>query len=107
MTSVPVVIGGIIMLSVGTWLMRFAGARLGNRLPLTERHKMLLNDAATTLLFSAALAATFYEDTHFSGVARVAGVLVGIVLAWRKAPLMVVLVCAALVTAGLRFAGVT
>lgn len=34
----------------------------------------LLSDAATVLLFSVALATTFYEGEHFAGMARVLGV---------------------------------
>jgi hypothetical protein len=53
--------------------MRFGGAKLGNKLALSERSQALLSDAATTLLFSVALAATLYEGEHFAGMARVLG----------------------------------
>jgi hypothetical protein len=43
--------------------MRLGGAKLGNRLALSERSQALLSDAATVLLFSVALATTFYEET--------------------------------------------
>jgi hypothetical protein len=58
----------------GTYLMRLGGAKLGNRLALSERSQALLSDAATVLLFSVALATTFYEGEHFAGMARVFGV---------------------------------
>ncbi|MDG6692573.1 hypothetical protein QCE80_13755, partial [Staphylococcus aureus] len=60
---------------------------------------------ATTLLFAVALAATFYEGESFAGMARVLGVAFALFLAWRKAPLIVVIVAAAVVTALLRLAG--
>jgi hypothetical protein len=41
--------------------MRLGGAKLGSRLALSERSQALLSDAATVLLFSVALATTFYE----------------------------------------------
>jgi hypothetical protein len=47
--------------------MRLGGAKLGNRLALSERSQALLSDAATVLLFSVALATTFYEGEHFAG----------------------------------------
>jgi uncharacterized integral membrane protein len=53
-----------------------------------------------------ALAATLYEGEHFAGMARVLGVMFALFLAWRKMPLIVVILSAAVVTALLRLAGV-
>lgn len=106
MPSTTLLIAGIAILSVGTYLMRFAGVKLGNRLALSDRSRALLSDAATTLLFAVALGNTFFENAHFAGTARVFGVAVAVVLAWRKMPLIVVIVAAALVTALLRYAGI-
>jgi hypothetical protein len=86
--------------------MRLGGAKLGSRLALSERSQALLSDAATVLLFSVALATTFYEGEHFAGMARVLGVAFAVFLAWRKMPLIVVIVAAAVVTALLRVAGI-
>jgi len=99
------VIAGIAVLSIGTYLMRFGGTKLGNKLALSERSQAILNDAATTLLFAVALAATFFEGSHFAGSARVLGVAVAVFLAWRKVPLIFVILSAAAVTALLRLAG--
>ncbi len=82
MPAHSLIISGIAILALGTWLMRFAGAKLGNRMALSENARTLLSDAATTLLFAVALANTFYEGVHFAGVARVAGVAVAVLLAW-------------------------
>lgn len=106
MTDYTTIAIGIAVLSLGTYLMRLAGAKLGGRLALSERSQALLSDAATTLLFSVALAATFYESGHFAGTARVAGVAVAVFLAWRKTPLIIVIAAAAAVTALLRWFGV-
>ena len=106
MTNITLIIAGIALLSVGTYLMRFGGAKLGNKLALSERSQALLSDAATTLLFAVALAATLYEGEHFAGMARVLGVMFALFLAWRKMPLIVVILSAAVVTALLRLAGV-
>lgn len=105
MHNIPLVIAGIAVLSVGTYLMRLGGAKLGKRLAFTERSQALLSDAATVLLFSVALATTFYEGEHFAGMARVLGVGFALFLAWRKMPLIVVILSAAVVTALLRLAG--
>ena len=106
MENMTVFILGIAILSAGTYLMRLGGAKLGNRLALSERSQALLSDAATVLLFSVALATTFYEGEHFAGMARVLGVAFAVFLAWRKMPLIVVIVAAAVVTALLRVAGI-
>ncbi len=74
MGNMTLFIAGIAILSLGTYLMRLGGAKLGNRLAFSERSQALLSDAATVLLFSVALATTFYEGAHFAGMARVLGV---------------------------------
>lgn len=106
MASYPLIITGIAILAAGTYLMRLSGAKLGSRLALSERSQALLSDAATTLLFAVALSAALYEGGHFAGAARVAGVAVAVFLAWRKMPLIVVIVAAAVVTALLRLIGI-
>lgn len=106
MANTTLIIGGIAILSAGTYLMRLGGAKLGNKLALSERSQALLSDAATTLLFAVALAATLYEGEHFAGMARVLGVMFALFLAWRKMPLIVVIISATVVTALLRLAGV-
>lgn len=105
MGNMTLFIAGIAILSIGTYLMRLGGAKLGSRLAFSERSQALLSDAATVLLFSVALATTFYEGEHFSGMARVLGVGFAVFLAWRKMPLIVVIIAAAVVTALLRLAG--
>ena len=47
MENMTVFILGIAILSAGTYLMRLGGAKLGNRLALSERSQALLSDAAT------------------------------------------------------------
>ncbi|WP_434637736.1 AzlD domain-containing protein [Klebsiella sp. I138] len=106
MADITLFIVGMAILSAGTYLMRLGGAKLGNRLALSERSQALLSDAATVLLFSVALATTFYEGEHFSGMARVLGVGFAVCLAWCKIPLIVVIISAAVVTALLRLAGI-
>jgi len=106
MENMTVFILGIALLSAGTYLMRLGRAQLCSPLALSERSQALLSDAATVLLFSVALATTFYEGEHFSGMARVLGVAFAVFLAWRKVPLIFVIIAAAVVTALLRLAGI-
>ena len=107
MADITLFIVGMAILSAGTYLMRLGGAKLGSRLALSERPQALLSDAATVLLFSVALATTFYEGEHFAGMARVLGVGFAVFLAWRKMPLIVVIISAAVITALLRLAGLS
>jgi hypothetical protein len=59
-------------------------------------------------LLAALVATTALTEGHsFSGFARPAGVLVAGVLAWRKAPFLVVVLAAAGITALLRLLGVS
>ncbi|EPG3835512.1 AzlD domain-containing protein [Klebsiella pneumoniae] len=98
MGNMTLFIAGIAILSLGTYLMRLGGAKLGNRLAFSERSQALLSDAATVLLFSVALATTFYEGAHFAGMARVLGVAFAVFLAWRKVPLIGVIIAAAVLS---------
>ena len=100
------VIAGIALLAVGTYLMRFAGYRLGSRMQMSETVRNMLSDAATVLLLAVAVTTALFEGSHFAGVARIAGVLFAVFLAWRRTPLILVIIGAAVMTALLRFLGV-
>ncbi|MEU7865358.1 AzlD domain-containing protein [Dactylosporangium sp. NPDC049140] len=96
----------ILVLAAGTYAFRFAGPVLRERVSVSENVKRYLALAAIALLAALIATAALLEGTHFVGIARPAGVLVGAVLAWRKAPFVVVVVAAALTAALLRVAGV-
>lgn len=49
MGNMTLFIVGIAVLSLGTYLMRLGGAKLGGRLAFSERSQALLSDAATVL----------------------------------------------------------
>jgi hypothetical protein len=73
MGNMTLFIAGIAILSLGTYLMRLGGAKLGpagvfRALPGAA---FRCGDGAA---FSVALATTFYEGEHFAGMARVLGV---------------------------------
>jgi branched-subunit amino acid transport protein len=99
-------IAAILALAVGTYTMRLTGVLLRDRLELSDRVRRLLPMAAAALLAALAATAALTDSGAFAGIARPAGVAVGALLAWRKAPFVVVVIAAALTTAGLRLAGV-
>ncbi|WP_342633903.1 MULTISPECIES: AzlD domain-containing protein [unclassified Erwinia] len=78
------IVAGIVALAAGTYLIRLTGVVLGNRLALGENSRQLLNDAATVLLVTVAVMATFLQNGHFAGSARVAGVVAGLLLALAR-----------------------
>lgn len=104
--STGLLLGSVGVLAVGTYAVRAAGPLLRARVtlpPVVER----LAGLATVVLLGALVVTTTLLDGHASaGVARPVGVLVGGLLAWRRAPFVVVVVAAAGVTAGLRALGV-
>lgn len=96
----------IIVLAVGTYVLRFAGPVLRSRIQVSEAVGRYLTLAAVALLAALIGTAALLNGTEFVGVARPAGVAVGAVLAWRKLPFVVVVVAAALTAALLRLAGI-
>ena len=91
-----------LVLGLGTFAFRFAGVTLRSRLTVTARAQQAMAGASVILLFALVATSTLLQDGHWAGVARPAGVLVGGLLAWRRAPFVVVVLAAAAVTAGLR-----
>jgi len=94
------------VLGVGTYGYRVAGPLLHTWFTPSVRIQALMTVAATVLLFALAVTSALMDGTHLADPARPAGVLVGAVLAWRRAPFVVVVVAAAATAAGLRLLGV-
>jgi branched-subunit amino acid transport protein len=92
----------IAILAVGTYGLRLAGVVLRDRLVVSERVSRLLPLAAVALLAALAATAALTEAGSWAGVARPAGVLAGLVAAWRRLPFIAVVVIAAATAAGLR-----
>ena len=106
MKDTTLVLAGLLTLSAGTFAFRFSGPVLRQRLAFPPWANSLL-EAAAVVLLAALVATTALTEGHgFAGPARPAGVLAGGVLAWRKAPFLVVVLAAAAVTAVLRLLGV-
>ncbi|WAZ23360.1 AzlD domain-containing protein [Streptomyces cinnabarinus] len=96
----------ILALAVGTYAFRLVGPVLHGRVELSSRVRELLSAGAVVLLVALLATGALTEDGGSAGWARPAGVLAGGVLAWRKAPFVVVVLGAAGVAAGLRWLGV-
>ena len=96
----------VLVLGVGTYAFRVAGPLLRTRVALSARAATLMTQLSVVLLVALVASAATLEGTDFAGFARPAGVLVGGVLAWRKAPFVLVVLAAAGTAAGLRLLGV-
>ncbi|OQO94937.1 AzlD domain-containing protein [Saccharomonospora piscinae] len=94
------------VLGAGTFAFRAAGPLLRARVRLSPRLERLFAVSAVVLLASLVATSALLEGAEFAGWARPAGVAVGGVLAWRKAPFVVVVLAAAATAAGLRLLGV-
>lgn len=94
------------VLGVGTFAFRFAGPVLRARVTLPPRAERLMAVAVVVLLGALVATSSLTEGHGFAGLARAAGVAVGGVCAWRKAPFVAVVVAAAATTAVLRLLGV-
>lgn len=106
MKDTPLVVAGLLTLSAGTFAFRFFGPVLRQRITFPPWAERLLEAGAVVLLAALAATTALTEGHGFAGLARPAGVLVGGVLAWRKAPFLVVVLAAAAATAVLRLLGV-
>lgn len=96
----------VLALAVGTFAIRYAGPLLRDRVSISGQTEEFLKRAATVVLVALVATSAIIVDGTWAGWALPAGVLVGGLLAWRKAPLAVVVIAAAATTALLRLAGI-
>jgi branched-subunit amino acid transport protein len=99
----PVAVG---VLALGTYLLRLSGLVLHGRLAVSDRVRRLFDLAATALIAALVATAALTQGEVFAGWARPIGVVLGALAAWRRLPLVVVVLVAASATALLRLAGV-
>jgi branched-subunit amino acid transport protein len=100
------VLAGMATLAAGTYAFRLSGQVLRARVSVPPRVERLIETAAVVLLAALVATTALTEGHGFTGPARPAGVLVGGVLAWRRAPFAVIVIAAAATTAVLRLLGV-
>lgn len=104
MSSMSLVLG-IITLATATYAFRISGILLGSRATLTPQTTATLNLGTTVLLLAVAATAALYDGSQLDGLARPVGVLAGTACAIYKQPIIVTVLVAAIVTAGLRLLG--
>lgn len=104
--NAPYLVPAMLALAVGTYALRWTGPALRHRLRLSARTVHLLDTGALILLAALVATATLPTGTGDLGLALPAGVGVGGVLAWRRAPLLVAVLAAAATTALLRLLGI-
>lgn len=95
----------VFVLGGGTYLMRAAGLLLRDRVTMPARVERYVDLGATVMLLALVATAALTDAGGFAGWARPAGVAVGALAAWRKAPFVLVVLLAAITTAGLRLLG--
>ncbi|MFD4295298.1 AzlD domain-containing protein [Rhodococcus sp. NPDC058505] len=106
MTAGLPLIVAVLVLGAGTFAFRFAGPALRSRGIVPDRLDTVLALGAIVLLAAVAATQALTEDGGAAGIARPAGVLVGGVLVWRRAPFVVAILAAAATAALLRLLGV-
>ncbi|MEU1081468.1 AzlD domain-containing protein [Streptomyces sp. NPDC005908] len=99
-------VGMVLALAAGTYAFRLVGPALHGRVELPDRVRVLLSSGAVVLLVALLATGALTEGGGFAGWARPAGVAVGGVLAWHRAPFVLVVLGAAVTTAVLRAVGV-
>ena len=105
MTS-TLVAGGL-LLAAGTYGFRAVGPALRSRVTFPARAERLLAAASVVVLTALMAVMALTQGHHLAGYTRPVGVVVGAVLAWRKAPFLVCVLAAAAVTALLRLGGIS
>ena len=93
-------------LAAGTYLVRLSGLLLRRRPRIPDGVRRYLDLGATALLVALVATAALTQAGGFAGWARPVGVALGAVAAWRRLPLVVVVLVAAGGTAVLRLVGV-
>lgn len=106
MTASGATVLAVLLLGAGTFAFRITGPLLRTRIELSSRLERLMAIAAVVLLAALVATATLLRGEAFAGFARTAGVAVGGVLAWKRAPFVFVVLAAAVTAAGLRLLGV-
>jgi uncharacterized membrane protein len=96
---------GIGVLAIGTYACRFAGPVLAAHWTLPDRLQHMTTTGTVVLLTALVATATFIDGRDIASPARILGVAVGGLLAWRRVPFVLVVLAAATTTALLRLAG--
>lgn len=96
----------IVLLALGTYLMRASGPLLHRGTQQNEDTQAGLDRATIVLLIAVSLTSALFDGQELVGPARPIGVAAAVAAALLRAPVILVLVLAMLVTAVLRLLGV-
>lgn len=96
----------LLALIIGTYALRIAGPALRTRVTISPRMDKVMTTAVAVIFVALVATSTLLVGKAFAGFALPAGVAVAAVLAWRRAPFVVIVLAAAATTAGLRWVGV-
>ncbi|NBN64905.1 AzlD domain-containing protein [Microvirga tunisiensis] len=99
-------LAAILTLAAGTYAFRVTGPLLRDRLTLSPALQTLFTTAAVVMLMSLVVSASMLDGDQFAGWARPLGVAVAAGLCLAKMPFPVIVIGAAVTTAGLRMLGI-
>lgn len=105
-SATAILVGGAV-LGAGTYACRAAGPVLQARVTPSERTRRLMSGAAVVLLTALVATSALTEAGGFAGWSRAIAVAVAGVLAWFRAPFVVVVLAAAGCAAVLRLLGLS
>ncbi|MGB2718521.1 MAG: AzlD domain-containing protein [Rhodococcus sp. (in: high G+C Gram-positive bacteria)] len=97
----------LLALIIGTYALRMVGPALRTRVTISPRIDKVMNTAVAVIFVALVATSTLLVGKDFAGFALPAGVAVAAVLAWRRAPFVVIVLAAAATTAGLRWVGLS
>lgn len=104
--SVQVFLWSMLALAGGTYAMRLGGVLLRSRFQLSQETENWIDRCVIALLIGVVVTSMGITGREFGGFARVAGIGAAGIAVVLRAPLVVVLLTAVLVTGGLRLLGV-
>ena len=96
----------LIALVVGTYALRIAGPALRTRITISPRIDRVMNTSVAVVFIALVATSTLLVGKDFAGFAAPIGVTVAGILAWRKAPFVLIVIAAAATTAALRWIGI-
>ena len=94
--------GVVVVLAVGVYGQRVLGMALIEPKSIGDRSRRVLAMVPLSILCAVTALQTFSSQNELVIDARVAGIAAAALLAWKRAPMFLVVVVAAAVTAGVR-----
>lgn len=98
---------GIFILVMGSYAFRLSGPYLRQHFPNIAEFESLSNELTLILLFSLAITAALFEAGEFSGIARICSFLLAAYLAYKRVPLLIIVILASTTAALLRLLGMS